>query len=447
MNRTIGEHALVLGGSLAGLLAARVLAERYERVTVVERDATPRLGQHRRGVPQGRHTHGLLTRGQEVMEELFPGLTQDMVDGGAPIGDLLGQVRWIFNGHRVRQIVTGLTALCVNRPVLEGRIRARVEALPNVALLPCCDAVGLTSDPAGRVLGARLLHRDDDSTAEEVASDLVVDATGRGSRMPAWLEALGYPPPEEERVRVRLGYATRLYRLRAGALNGDWAVINAASVDNPRAGVLVMVSADQAMVSLIGRLGDDPPTDASGFLAFAQSLALPDIYNAIIDADPLDEEPASFRFPLSVRRRYERLRRFPDRLLVTGDAVCSFNPVYGQGMTVAALDALALRSELERGGVPLPRRFFADVARRVDVPWTIGVGGDLAFPGVEGRRTLKNRLMNRYIAHLHAASATDARVAAAFMRVVALVDRPPQLLHPRVSVRALLYQRVPHPPS
>jgi 2-polyprenyl-6-methoxyphenol hydroxylase-like FAD-dependent oxidoreductase len=447
MNRMIGDHALVLGGSLAGLMAARVLTEHYETVTVVERDAAPHVGEHRHGVPHGRHTHGLLTRGQQIVEELFPGLTQEMIEGGAPIGDLLGHVRWTFNGHRLCQSGSGLTGLCVHRPVLEGRIRARVAALQNVALLESCDVVGLTADPAGHITGARLLRRADGSTAEELPADLVIDATGRGSRMPAWLDSLGYPKAKEERVRVRIGYATRLYRLPAQALGRDLAIIIGATVDSPRGGVLVRLNADVAMVTLIGRLGDDPPTDPDGFVAFARSHQFPDIYDAIVDAEPLDD-PVSFRFPASVRRRYERLRRFPDRLLVTGDAACSFNPVYGQGMSVAALDALALRRELERGGVPRPRRFFADIARVIDVPWDIGVGADLAFPGVEGRRTVKTRLINRYIARLHAAATTDAVVAEAFMRVAALVDRPAQLFRPRVSGRVILnrHPNLPAPP-
>jgi 2-polyprenyl-6-methoxyphenol hydroxylase-like FAD-dependent oxidoreductase len=437
MQRVIGEHAVVMGGSLAGLLAARVLADHYRTVTVVERDATPPLGEHRRGVPQGRHAHGLLTRGQQIMEELFPGLTQEMVDGGAPIGDLLGHARWMFNGHRLQQTVTGLTGLCVHRPVLEGRIRARVAALPNVVLLEGCDVVGLTTDPAGPITGAQVLRRADGTTAEELSADLVVDATGRGSRTPAWLDSLGYPPPEEERVSVGIGYATRLYHLPSQAFDGDLAIVNSADPDHPRGGVVVTLGPGRTMVTLIGRLGDDPPTDPAGFEAFARSLQFPDIYDAIVDADPLDD-PVLFRFPASVRRRYERLDRFPDRLLVTGDAVCSFNPVYGQGMSVAALDALVLRDELQRGDEPRSRRYFADIARVVDVPWDIGVGGDLAFPGVVGRRTLKTRLINRYIARLHALATTDAMLAGSFMRVVALVDRPPQLLRPSVSSRVLL---------
>jgi hypothetical protein len=180
------------------------------------------------------------------------------------------------------------------------------------------------------------------------------------------------------------------------------------------------------MVTLAGMLGDHPPTDPDGFLAFSRSLRFPDIYQVIRDGEPLDD-PVGFRFPASVRRRYERLRQFPDGLLVMGDAVCSFNPIYGQGMSVAALEALALRRHLRRGVIPQPRRWFCDLARVVDVPWDIAVGGDLAFPGVQGRRTTKVRLVNAYLAPLHAAAAHDADLASAFMRVAGLVAPPRSL--------------------
>ena len=308
--------------------------------------------------------------------------------------------------------------------MLEGRIRARVRAIPNVRLVDRCDILGLATTPDDRrVTGARVLRRADGSAEQLLGADLVVDATGRGSRTPMWLEALGHPRPREEQVRIGLGYASRTYRLPPDALGGDVAVLQAATPEHPRTGGLQLLEGDRWMVTLGGILGDHPPTDPDGFLEFARSLRFPDIFETVRDAEPLDE-PVAFRFPASVRRRYERLRRFPDGLLVLGDAVASFNPVYGQGMSVAALEALALRRHLERGTRPQPRRFFADLARVVDVPWEIAAGGDLVFPGVQGRRTPKGRLLNAYIARLHAAAARDAGLADAFVRVAGLVALP-----------------------
>jgi 2-polyprenyl-6-methoxyphenol hydroxylase-like FAD-dependent oxidoreductase len=437
MDRQIGERAVVLGASMAGLLAAQVLAGSYGQVTVIDRDELPEASMHRRGVPHGRHLHALAARGQQALEELFCGLTAELVADGVPAGDMLADTRLFFSGHRLRRAPTGLGLLCASRPVLEGRVRARVRTLPNVRFVDRCDVVGLATTPdRRRVTGARLLRRADGSAEEVLGADLVVDATGRGTRTPTWLEALGYPRPPAAQVRVGLGYATRIYRLPPDALGGDLAVLQAATPRHPRAGALQMLEGDRGMVTLAGILGDHPPTDPGGFLDFARSLRFPDIYQAVRDAEPLDD-PVAFRFPASVRHRYEKLDRFPDGLLVMGDAVCSFNPIYGQGMSVAALEALALRRHLERGTAPPPRRWFRELARVVDVPWDIAAGGDLVFPGVQGRRTAKVRLVSAYIARLHAAAAHDADLAGAFLRVAGLVAPPGSLLRPGVAARVL----------
>jgi 2-polyprenyl-6-methoxyphenol hydroxylase-like FAD-dependent oxidoreductase len=433
----------VLGASIAGLLAARVLADAYAEVTVIDRDELPEASTHRRGVPQGRHIHGLLARGQLALEELLPGLTAELIAQGVPAGDMLADTRLYLSGHRLRQAHAGLVVLCASRPALEGHVRARLRAIPNVRLLDRRDILGLAASPDGRrITGARVLRRADGSAEQVLGADLVVDATGRGARTPMWLEALGYPRPREERVRIGLGYTTRTYRLPPDALGGDVAVLQAATPEHPRTGGLQLLEGGRWMLTLGGILGDHPPTDPDGFLGFARSLRFPDIYETVRDAEPLDE-PVAFRFPASVRRRYERLHRFPDGLLVLGDAVASFNPIYGQGMSVAALEALSLRRHLEDDTRPRPRRFFADLARVVDVPWEIAAGGDLVFPAVQGRRTPKGRLLNAYIARLHAAAARDARLAEAFVRVAGLVAPPQTLLHPRVAVRVLWPSRQP----
>jgi 2-polyprenyl-6-methoxyphenol hydroxylase-like FAD-dependent oxidoreductase len=422
---------------MAGLLAARVLSDSYGQVTVIDRDELPEASMHRRGVPHGRHLHALAARGQQALGELFCGLTAELVADGVPAGDMLADTRLFLSGHRLRQAPTELGLLCASRPVLEGRVRSRVRALPNVRLVDRCDVVGLATTPdRRRVTGARLLRRADGSAEEALGADLVVDATGRGSRTPLWLEALGYPRPPTEQVRVGLGYATRTYRLPPDALGGDLAVLQAATPEHPRAGALQVLEGDRWMVTLAGILGDHPPTDPVGFLAFARSLRFPDIYQAVRNGEPLDD-PVGFRFPASVRHRYEQLDRFPDGLLVMGDAVASFNPIYGQGMSVAALEALALRRHLAHGTAPRPRRWFRELARVVEVPWDIAAGGDLVFPGVQGRRTAKVRLVSAYLGRLHAAAAHDADLAGAFLRVAGLVAPPGSLLRPGVAARVL----------
>jgi 2-polyprenyl-6-methoxyphenol hydroxylase-like FAD-dependent oxidoreductase len=434
----IGKHAVVLGASMAGLAAARVLADAYERVTVLERDALPTTAAHRKGVPQSRHAHALLAAGRAALEELFPGLTGELVANGALSGDLQAESRWYNHGRRLCPGPSDLQAVAVSRPLLEGCVRERVRALPNVRVVDRCDATGLVGTPDGRgVGGVRVLRRADGSAEEVIETDLVVDATGRGSRSPLWLEELGYLRPAQDEVRTGLAYASRVYRRRRDHLDGDRAAVIAATGEHQRGGVMLAMEGDRWMVTLNSYLGQRPPADHDGFTAFAATLPAPDIFEAIADAEPLgDVLPA--RYPASVWRRYERLGRFPDGYLVTGDAVCGFNPVYGQGMSVAALEALALRECLHNGpAAGLATRFFAKVTRIVAIPWGIAVGSDLRFPGVQGARTAKVRLINAYLARFHLAAAADPVLGRAFLRVVNLMDRPEGLLRPTIALRVL----------
>jgi 2-polyprenyl-6-methoxyphenol hydroxylase-like FAD-dependent oxidoreductase len=427
------EDAVVLGGGMAGLLAARVLAGAYRQVTLVERDRLPAdLAGHRRGVPQGHHAHGLLARGQLAMEHLLPGLTGELTGHGAQVGDLLDDVRWYLRGRRLRQAPVGLRVVSASRPLLEGVVRARVRALPNVTILDGWEVAGLASSPRGRVIGARVLRRDD-LTARRLPADLVVDATGRGSRTPRWLAEMGFRAPEEERLPIGLGYATRLYRAPADALDGDLAAVIARYPGQRRSGILQHVEGDRWLLSLAGIQGDHPPVDPDGFLAFAGTLAAPDAYRLAASAQPLTEA-VTFRFPAYLRRRYEWLDTFPAGLLVLGDAVCSFNPVYAQGMSVAALGALTLAGELAHGE-PRADRYFHALAGHLETPWGIAVSGDLAVAG--GRPGLRARMIGGYLGRLQRAAADDEVLARAFVRVSGLVDPPARLLRPRRALRVL----------
>lgn len=430
------ERAVVLGGGIGGLLAATVLAGTYQSVLVVDRDQLAGVGGPRRGVPHGRHAHALLARGQQIFEELFPGLHQQMIGEGVPSGDIAGNLRWYFNGRRLRPASTGLDSVSATRPVLEAHVRRRVGAIANVGFLESHAIRDLVTDGHGRVTGVRVAGEAGPSNERVLDADLVVDATGRGSRMPAWLEDLGYARPAEDRVKMDLAYTTRHFRLRRDPYGTDLSINPVASPAFPRGAFFPKLGDDISMLSLTGILGDHPPADLEGFLDFARSLPAPEIYAAIRDAEPVDEA-ATFRIPASVRRRYERLTAFPTGLLVFGDAVCAFNPVYGQGMTAAALQAVALRDHLQRFDEPGALRFFRQIARSIDAPWEISTSGDLGFPGVEGKRTAKVRIGNAYISRLHAAATNDPFVTGAFFRVAGLVDPPQALMRPRVIAHVL----------
>jgi 2-polyprenyl-6-methoxyphenol hydroxylase-like FAD-dependent oxidoreductase len=419
---------------MGGLLAARALSEVYDTVTVVERDVLEDGPVARRGVPQGRHAHGLLARGREVLEDFFPGFTDELVGLGAPTIDLQAGFRWINGGRLLCQEPSGLLGLGVSRLLLEARVRARVLALPSVRLLDGRNATGLAGTPDRRqVTGLRLLGRAGDAAEETLPADLVVDASGRGTRGPQWLEELGYPAPTVDEVHVGLTYASRSYRREPGSPAG---VAIGGTVANPRGGVMIPQEGNRWIVSIGGMLGDAAPLDHDGFTAFAATLPSPAIHEVIRDAEPLSDA-VRFRYPASRRRRYERMPALPERYLPFGDAISSFNPVYGQGMTVAALEAVALRAALDGGETGLSRRFLRAAARLVDNPWDISVGADLRFPDVEGRRTAKVRAVNGYLERLHVAAEHDPAVGRAFLRVVNLVDGPERLMAPSVALRVL----------
>ena len=443
--RRIGEHAVVIGGSMAGLLAARSLAEAYERVTVIERDALPAGLEGRRAVPQGRHPHALLPHGQACLDALLPGFSAELATAGAPTCAALEEMRFVIGGHQLARASTGASSTLASRPFIEGHVRRRIRELPGITLIDGCDALGLTTGrQCERITGVRVLRRADGSAEETLAADLVVAATGRAARIPAWLETLGYESPAVERLKVGVTYASRPLSLPADPLDGDKFVLIGARPGHPRT-LFLFAQEDGRWILGLGGYGPEhcPPSDPEGFAAFAATVAPPDVLDAIEAAVPLDEI-ATHRFSASVRRRYDRLRRFPAGLLVAGDAICSFNPTYGQGMTVAAAQAVALRDCLERGERDLARRFFRAASGPIDHAWELSVGADLALPEIEGTRSARVRLVNAYLRRLRARAEHDPAVAHALIAVVGMIERPPHVLRPAIAARVA---RGPRPVS
>ncbi|MDQ7810291.1 FAD-binding monooxygenase [Amycolatopsis sp. A133] len=428
-----GRNAVVLGAGMAGLLAARVLADAYDHVLVVDRDELGDVAGPRRAAPQGHHIHGLLARGHEIIERLFPGLTAELTADDVPVGDFGTSLGWYFGGRMLQRTRTGLTCISPSRPMLEQRLRRRVRALPPVSFAEATDIKGLlTADGGRRVTGVRIQARAAGAAEREVAAALVVDATGKGSRTPAWLAGLGLPKVPEERVKIDLTYTTCDFRgpLDPDPIGDGVAEVCVATPSSPRGATLARL-ADRYSLSLYGILGDRPPADLPGFLEFAATLAVPAIHAAVRGAEPITT-PVSFHYPASVRRRYETLAAPPAGLLVLGDAACSFNPIYAQGMTVAALGAEVLGRHTGPGREPWPKAFFRDLAKVNDAPWALAAGGDLGFPGAEGRRTLATRLANAYVPRLRTAAAGDSALTEAFLRTAGLVDPPQAIMRPGV---------------
>jgi 2-polyprenyl-6-methoxyphenol hydroxylase-like FAD-dependent oxidoreductase len=434
----LGEHAVVLGASMAGLVAARALAEFFETVTVVERDALSDTPDHRRGVPHGRQIHGLLLRGAQALEELFPGILDELLGAGAPSFDYrdLSKLHFNMGSHLAVQSgsIEGLRAYTPSRPFLESHIRRRVRSIPNIAFLDNHDVVDVTSNTSrDHITGARIVSRHTHSESE-LSADLVVDATGRGARTPAMLETLGYGRPAEDDVVIHLTYASQLLRMPPESMH-ECGCIVAPVAGRPTGMAILRYEHDTVMFAVFGMAGNDPPVGCSAMCAFAEQFAPAHLLAAIRSAEPLGET-AQHRFPSSRWRRYDKARLLPEGLLVVGDAVCSFNPIYGQGMTVAALEALELRNCLSRGTRNLPQRFFRATAKPIGQAWQLAAGGDLSLPEIQGTPPLSTRLLSGYMDRMLTAAEYDTAAFAQFLKVAWLVDAPIRLLRPSMMWRA-----------
>ncbi len=387
-------HAVVLGGSMAGLLAARVVADHFERVTVVERDRFASVPAPRKGLPQARHAHVLLEEGRRILETLFPGIQTELADAGAAVLDAAGDIAWFTPAGWAVRGPSGVGMLSASRDLLEYVVRRRVAARQGVRFLEGADVVGLLPDAAGTgIAGVRVRRRDpagSEGSEECLGANLVADASGRGSRAPRWLQALGYPAPRETVVNSFLAYASRVFRrpgslpARAGAV-----YLQGTPTNGGRGGLMLPIEGERLIVTLTGRGGTCPPTDEAGFLSFARDLGCPALYDIIREAEPLGPI-AGHRATENRVRHYESLERRPEGFVVLGDAACAFNPVYGQGMTTAARSAVTLGELLrcQRSGsrAGLARRFQKEQARYNSTPWLLATAEDLSYPATAGER-------------------------------------------------------------
>jgi 2-polyprenyl-6-methoxyphenol hydroxylase-like FAD-dependent oxidoreductase len=433
------DHAIVLGGSLSGLLTARVLSDHFKRVTLIERDSMSALPEARRGQPQAQHLHGLLAAGLNVMTQYFPDLPQALREGGAVVGDFAEGMNWYTHGGHRKPFTMGVEAATMSRPLLESIIRSRVVALPNVKVMDKTRVVDLvsTADKA-QVTGIQIESSTDDHRSVLYAN-FIVDTTGRGSRSSDWLVKLGYEAPPVSEVKVNVGYATRVYRRDPVDPRGKhWTLITPEAPLEKRFGGVFPIEGDRWIASIGGWGGDHAPTDSASFLAFARDLPSSDVYDILRHAEPLSDI-IPYKFPLSVRRHYERLKRFPKSYLVLGDAISSFNPTYGQGMTSAALQTFELRKLLAKGRLPqdLARDFFQRTAKVIQIPWQMAVGEDFRFPSTQGLKPTGTDFINRYVTKVHRATLEDEVVCLAFLKVMNLMAPPSSLFHPRILWRVL----------
>ncbi|HEX3150913.1 MAG TPA: FAD-dependent monooxygenase [Gemmataceae bacterium] len=436
---TLGKHAVVVGGSMAGLLAARVLADHFDRVTVLERDRLSETPEARKGVPQARHVHVLLMSGRRVLERLFPGIINELHAAGASDMDSAKDIAWLTPAGWGINFDSPLRMLGATRDLIEWGVRSRVVADPRIRLRSEIDVNGLVLNSSAQRVGAVTVTDRSAGVAETLQADVVVDASGRGSKAPQWLEALGYTRPPETVINGFLGYSTRFIRKPAN-WSADWQAlyIQHAPPARKRGGLIFPVEDNRWMVTLSGAGKDYPPTEEAEWWEFARSLPDPRFAAAIEAGEPLTPVVGT-KSTENRLRHYEKLTRRPEGFLVTGDAACAFNPVYGQGMSTAALGALALDSSLGDGLSGLARRFQRRLAKSNANAWLVATGEDYRYAEVEGPAAgLSTRLLHRYLDRVTRLATKSAKVRLRLLEVLQLTRSPTSLFNIGVAARAAL---------
>jgi 2-polyprenyl-6-methoxyphenol hydroxylase-like FAD-dependent oxidoreductase len=429
MSKLLGERAIVVGGSIAGLMTARVLADHFEKVLVLERDHIAEEPAIHKSIPQGNHLHALLLGGQQVLSRLYPHFTDKLQSLGA-VRLRMGKDNAILTpdgkayslGGAVRESRDlGIDLYCQSRGLLEYCIRQCTKESANISFRSDCAVRELIC--ANKRISGVVYHYDGGSRS--VTSDLVMDAGGRGSQAPRWLKELGFAAPQETTIGVDFAYTSAKYRIPNWSEPERLLSARPFGPEYPNMGLISEIEGDLFHLSLGGRFGVYPPTEEQGFLAFAKSLHTSKLYDLVKDAERVTDI-TTFRFPTSLRRHYERLMAFPEGFLVLGDAISSFNPIYGQGMSSAALQVQALQNLLNEraqgtGRIDgLAAAFFAQAGEVVSAPWTLAANFDFAYPKTTGERPPDLEEGAKYFIALEALCVEDVQVHTLVMEVINL---------------------------
>jgi 2-polyprenyl-6-methoxyphenol hydroxylase-like FAD-dependent oxidoreductase len=429
------SQAVVIGGSIAGLLAARVLLNHFDQVTLLERDRCLHTPGPRPGIPQAQHVHALLLRGHQILEALFPGLTVDLMAQGALRLDWAADWRFLTLWDWMPHHVSHLEGLICSRLLLEGYLRDRLVQMPGFTLQDATSVTGLVMNrESTRVMGVTLASDRDSPT---LAADWIVDASGRNSKLSDWLVNLGFQRPPATTVNSFLGYASRWYQRPAQESVKGVIVASKPGVTR-RGGVLYPVEGDRCVITLTGIEKDYPPADEAEFSAFAHSLRDLTIAEAMQAWEPISPIQC-YRRTENHWRHYEKLPTLPDGVVALGDAVCAFNPVYGQGMTAAALGASLLDGWLQHSQRPgQGLRFQKQLAQEMMSPWLMATSEDFRWPMTTGDRPgWLSQQLQRYFDRVARAANHDPQVHCAFLEVAHLAKPPTHLLRPRTAWKAL----------
>ncbi|WP_158665141.1 NAD(P)/FAD-dependent oxidoreductase [Ensifer adhaerens] len=433
------NQAVVIGASVAGLLTASVLSAHFDRVLVLDRDLLPSTPEPRSMVQQEHHVHLLLQRGKLIIEGLLPGLMEDLEREGALVADLCLDVKCHHAGRWKRRWHSGITAHYCSRTLLEHVLRRRVSRIENVRIAAATDVEGLIFDETNRrVVGVNARERN--NTLREIKAALVVDAGGRGSKAEQWLAGVGYGAVEREQIVTHLGYVSGIFEPPEG-FRADWQVLLCLPKlpAQKQMAVVSPIEHGRWMVTAGAWFGQQPTPDLTDFHDYLAKLPIPDLYEAVRSAR-LIGALKRYRMPGGLRRRFDAMAEWPEGFLAIGDAVCSINPIYSQGMSASALQVDAIRPHLHRvnGRRGACRELQAAICQSVEHPWQQAAAVERRFEGVGDRPSLSDRLRFAYFDRLLVASAVNRKAAIALLRVNNLMAGPETLLGAGMVFRALL---------
>ncbi len=440
-------RAVVIGGSVAGLTAAHVLSKHFAQVTIIERSELANGAEFSKGVPQARHPHILLLRGERILEEHFPGFRQNLLAGGANRLNFGNDLKMRFPDGWLPHYDTPMEAIAASRRLLDYTIYQRVAENPNITFKANSEVESLcTDDGDQRVIGIQIRNRVT-GRIQDIPAELVVDASGRSSKAPQWFTQLGYTPPAEQSVNAFPGYATRIYEIPP-TFTEEWKTLYI--MPNPpevtRGAIILPMEGNLWHLSLIGMNGDHPPTDEAGFLEFAQSLVSPAVYDAIKEATAVS--PIwGYRNAENRLRRYDKLDRYLEGFVAVGDAVYALNPVYGQGMTLAAVASQLLdqclseqtqqANDNELAG--LAAKFQKQLKKELAIPWQTATNEDMRWPNTEGKQELDpaSKLIGRYFKMVLKAMPHNIKITDAFFRVQHMIAPPTLLMRPDILANVI----------
>ncbi len=428
------KKAIILGSGIGGLVTGAVLSKYFDEVLILEKDVPGEGPQTRIGVPQGEHVHILLKRAQLELEKLFPGFEKEVESHSVPQVNWSSDTFWINRSGKAPIYPSSITAFSCSRGLLEFILRNRVSKIKNVHIQINTEVVGLFVKSDAKTV--RGVHTKNNQSGEActIEADLVVDASGRNSRLPLYLKEMGLPTVSLKTVESKLGYAGRLVR-RPQEWLYQWtqAYVQLAPPEHQRGGILCPIENGLWQVNLIGVGKDSPPVDEEGYRAFAKSLRSKEIEQALthgIPAGPI----RVFRRTANVLREYHRLQSWPRGVVALGDSVCSFNPVYGQGMTVAILGGLLLEKFLQKKKKNWEIKFQKKLAALIAAPWMLATSEDFRITSVlcEGvKKTWITRFMHRYLDYVVQRGNSDITINETFLEVLHMLKPPTALFKPK----------------